>query len=177
MLGKCWHVSDATRRNPAFLVEFDKIRKNNSLIEHIFKGDYRKTTGCHVRSCVDGINIRFEGGRIPEGTSLGVLKGDIEIRKELFDPNNGGKPFSPPQYKWVKKNTQGEPQTFFPSTWSEGMVLEQCASAFTNPKKTFATKPDGSLYSRMYEAESDSGVFIRWFVDPNGNPISFFPEF
>ena len=74
-------------------------------------------------------------------------------------------------YKWVKNNTLGEPQTFFPSNWSKNEIIEQCSSALANPKRKLVNG-----MSRMWVAESDSGVFIRWFEDSNGNVISMFPE-
>lgn len=75
-------------------------------------------------------------------------------------------------HNWVRKNTQGEPQTFFPSNWSQDEILEQCSSALVNPDKQLVPG-----YSRMWEAESDSGVFMRWFEDADGNVTSIFPEF
>ena len=62
--------------------------------------------------------------------------------------------------------------TFFPSTWSQDEILEQCASALVNPKKKLVTGK-----TRMFESESDSGIFMRWFEDANGNVTSIFPEF
>jgi len=167
------HVSDVTRRNPEFLKFFDNIRGNGNLKKHIFEGEIvgGKVTGLHYRQAVDGVNVRFVDNAVPEGNSLGVLKGDIEFRRELFKP--GKVPFDPPQYKWTKKNIPGgDPQTFFPSTWSQDEILEQCASALANPKKKLVPGK-----TRMFEAESDSGIFMRWFEDANGNVTSIFPEF
>ncbi|CAL2107185.1 exported hypothetical protein [Tenacibaculum sp. 190524A02b] len=143
------------------------LKNNSSLKKHIFDGDLRSVTGCHYRGAVDNINIRFLDNKIPEANSLGVLKGNIEMRKPLL--NSRGEIID---YKWVKKNTHGEPQTFFPSNWSKEKILEECSSALSNPKKGLVTGK-----TRMYEAESNSGIFIRWFEDVNGNIKSIFPEF
>lgn len=144
-----------------------KLWNNTELIKHVFQGDTRKVTGCHYLSGVDGVNIRFVNDKIPEANSLGVLKGDIEFKKPLL--NSRGEVVD---YRWVKKNTQGEPQTFFPANWSKEEIIHQCATALNNPKRELVPGK-----TRMWTAESDSGVFIKWFEDSNGNITSLFPEF
>lgn len=143
------------------------LKNNTSLKEHIFKGDYRNVTGCHYRAGVDGVNVRFVNNSIPEGNSLGVLKGDIEMRRPLLDAQG-----NITGYKWELKPTRDGSQTFFPQTWSQDEILEQCASALANPKKALVPGK-----TRMYTAESKSGVFMKWFEDTNGNVTSIFPEF
>jgi len=139
----------------------------SSLRTHIFNGDLRKVTGCHYRQAVDGVNIRFVNNATPNANSLGVLEGAIEMRKPLLDAQG-----NITGYKWVLKNTQGELQTFFPSTWSQNKILDECASALSNPGKALVPGK-----TRMYTAESNSGVFMRWFEDANGNVTSIFPNF
>ena len=149
------------------------LKGNNyvNLRKHIFEGNINDVTGCHYRSAVDGVNIRFVENTSLDGNSLGVLKGDIEFRREIFKP--GKISFDPPKYKWTKKKIPGgDPQTFFPSTWSKDKILEECSSALANPKKQLVLGK-----TRMFEAESNSGIFMRWYEDANGNVTSIFPEF
>ncbi|TAE36661.1 MAG: hypothetical protein EAZ70_10590 [Runella slithyformis] len=63
-------------------------------------------------------------------------------------------------------------QTFFPKTWSQDKILEECASAISKPNKSLVPGK-----TRMFQAESNSGVWIRWFEDANGNVASMFPAF
>jgi len=160
-------VKETLRKNRDFLHHYGKIIDNVGLQNHIFMGNINNVTGCHYRPAVDGVNIRFLNNAVPEGNSLGVLKGDIEMLRELLKP--GRISFDPPQYKWTLKVSSGrDPQTFFPPTWSQNEILEMCASALANPNKSIV---DGR--TRMWVAESESGVFIRWFDDFS----SIFPKF
>lgn len=162
-------VSTGLSKNSRFLESYGKLIDDDDLIEHIFIGNIQNVSGCHYRPAVNGVNIRFVDNQIPEGNSLGVLKGDIEMKRELLKP--GGISFNPKEYRWKRKNNYGEPQTFFPSTWTQDEILEQCASALANPNKQLVPGK-----SKMWVAESDSGVFIRW-IEQDGLVASIFPEF
>jgi hypothetical protein len=142
-----------------------QLMANDELKEHILKGDLRKTTGVHVIDAVDDIDVRFVEGVTVETNQFGVMKGDIEMRKPLMDRGQVS------GYRWMKKKTGGEPQTFFPRGWSIDKIMEECASAIRSPAKT-----NVAGYTRMYRAQSDSGVWIRWFEE-NGVIKSVFPEF
>jgi hypothetical protein len=144
-----------------------KLKNDEELYKHIFEGDYRKVTGCHYYDAVDNVNVRFVAGVTEETNAFGVIKADIEMRKPVLNSR-----LEITGYNWKLKNTKGEPQTFFPRTWSKDKILEECASALTNANKEVVPG-----YSRMFHAESTSGVFIRWFEDANGNVLSVFPEF
>jgi len=151
----------------------NSLKNNKSLKEHIFKGNYRNLTGCHYFDAVDNVNVRFVDASKLEINSLGVIKGDIQ----MYQPKLNSK-LEIIGYEWKLKLTGNEPQTFFPKNWSNDKILEESASAITSLVKKLAPKPDGSItYSRMYHAQSNSGVWIRWFEDANGNITSIFPEF
>lgn len=173
------HVSYATRRNPKFLEAFDKIRRDTKLKDHVFDADLKNTSGCHLYSRVDDVDVRFFDKAQLQTNGKGVIKGDVEMKKEIL--KSGGISHNPKQYSWKKKKIPGGlPQTFFPSNWSKEKILEECASALSNPNKKLVPRPDGNgTFSRMYHAESDSGVIIRWFVDnATGKEVtSIFPEF
>ena len=160
------------RSSIGFLRELKKITDDNSLIEHIFKGDFRNVTGCHFLPAVDNVNVRFANNitlSTASQNSLGVVKADIEMLKPLLDQQ-----LNVTGYKWVLKNTRGEPQTFFPSNWSKDRILEEIASAISNPNKALVQGK-----SRMYYAQSESGVIMRWFSgtkNPSGYE-SIFPQF
>ncbi|PWV49709.1 polymorphic toxin-type HINT domain-containing protein [Chitinophaga sp. S165] len=142
-----------------------QLMANEDLKEHILKGDLRKQKGVHVIEAVDDIDVRFAPGVTVETNALGVMKGDIEMRKPLLDRGQVV------GHRWMPKKTGGEPQTFFPRGWSIDKIMEECASAIRNPAKS---NVEG--YTRMFRARSDSGVWIRWFEE-NGVIKSVFPEF
>jgi len=164
---KISHVNNSNKKNIDFLIIFNTLDNNTILKDHIFIGDYQAVTGCHYYGAVDGVNVRFVAGSSPVMNSLGVIKCDIEMRKPLLNAQ-----LNIIGYRWMQKNTQGNPQTFFPINWSQDKIIEECASAISNSNKQLVPG-----MSRMWEGESDSGVFIRWFEDQNGNIKSMFPEF
>lgn len=154
--------NDIFRRDTDFL----KFYSDSKLLDHLFVGDPRAVTGCHFVHAVDNITVRFADPTSVITNSLGVIMGDIEFYRPLLDVT--GKITG---YKWVLKNTRGDPQTFFPSAWNKDKILEEIASALSNPNKSLVPGK-----TRMWRAQSTSGVVVRWFED-NGVVKSVFPEF
>lgn len=75
----------------------EALKNNTSLKDHLFVGDLKNTTGCHFFNAVDNVNIRFvdDVSTLPVN-SKGVIKGNIEMRKEVLKP--GGVSHDPKQF-------------------------------------------------------------------------------
>ena len=173
------------KRNILFLENYRSIKNLPELIEHAIRGSINRSkrfVGGHKAIEVDGINLRLDANTAsltdltnPLPTNqFGVTKlqheGVYKIEKFRNIYNAQGNIIGS---KWVTKRIDpNEAHTFFPYEWGDQKIIEEFASALTNPNRVnFRQKQYG------FKANSDSGVLFGWYYDLDGNISSFFPIF
>ena len=177
----CSNKVSSSRSNSLFLKKLKEFRNDQALIQHIEGiATNKNAVGGHF---TDVVSSKVLIGDISSPLPISSLSKNSNGVSQVLPPNkvfikreilmSGGISHSPPQFTWKEKRLDVEGHTFFPETMSRDEILEQCASAFTNPNKITWGNKDNA-----FEAVSESGLTIRWYRNlTNDSPTSFFPKF
>ena len=176
-------LSSKTRTNPLFLDKLKTLRADTELQDHIFNIHQKnnKVSGGHIQSVINGTTTRYKNGQNgginpPPNSPMnqhGVLNADVEVLRTILKPDRTPElnPDGSIKQIWQEKKLRGgDIQTFFPANWSKDKILAECASALVNPQKGLAAGK-----SRVWEASSDSGVVIGWYIE-NDKITTIFPK-
>ncbi len=198
----CSNKVSNSRKSYAFLeiLHYIKTHKNGKIIEHLIgeagqgghyqeEGDkfYHSNESGQNESHIlikDANNVKVSIADLRNNpaniNSFGVLNLPIDctIKIAQYRKNTNGIKALPPIIERHILKDVPDGHTFFPNDLTLDEIIEQCASAWTNPIKNSWTSnvnrtQEGNL---AFEAASENGMTIRWWQQ-NNFPLSFFPKF